>query len=784
LANTWLLLVLCFLTQCVSLRQKEVKDDPSAKWRDRRTISDPENLKDISRADCHFELDLVWKANIGSSVFSTPVITDLRGDGRKEIVITTSENYLEVLRAEDGHKAEGFPYAFAGSQFYSDPLLYDLTKDGREEIVVVSLSGEVGFIRGNGLSLHGAALKIPPLPVERRWFDNYEVPGTTLSKYLFSSDDNAPEMNSFRRSLLSLQQKQAPDDAYLELTKKRKLQQRSEQIEVKSSDLLNLTQSAPSSRKLLQFDSPDNEIGGNEGIWQGVEGWLPPEGVKSLELFLPTDTPENYLGQVKRGGDPFYSLQYQTLLQDFRKDPKYVYVDAHVLTTPVIGDIDKDGNDDIVLTVSYYFDSRDGASRWRKDNVHHPDKYVAGGIVVFDLVTKKLKFTKEFELTTDHTLYRGHIYSSPTLVDVEGNGFLDIVVTTAAGGIYVVDHTGKMNFNGFPQLMDGIYTSALAEDLNGDGQLELIFLDIKSTIACFSVNGEEMWETRFSGIVSQPPAIGDINGDGVLDIVFTSDKGHLWAISGDGGKIIEGFPIDLGSGSYSSATLIPSPDTDRLLIIQPTSNGLLHIVDPIHACLDSIDTAHNTVSQVLVDDLTGNGKLDLIVTLATGIVMCFATEVPYHPLRTWTHGEGFRQKEEWHGIYVTQDSREMRDITGDSFDIEFEIVDTRGYALTPDADPPLYLVNFFLNSQKVGSQTYNWPGMYSITLPAPDKQEKEAKVILEMFNDYQQKLTDSFHVTFNLGITKIIKWVLVLPFFVSALVLIFIKNINSTPLPN
>jgi hypothetical protein len=33
-----------------------------------------------------------------------------------------------------------------------------------------------------------------------------------------------------------------------------------------------------------------------------------------------------------------------------------VYVDAHVLCTPAIADIDGDGHEEIVLSVSYYYE--------------------------------------------------------------------------------------------------------------------------------------------------------------------------------------------------------------------------------------------------------------------------------------------------------------------------------------------------------------------------------------------------------------------------------------------
>lgn len=37
-------------------------------------------------------------------------------------------------------------------------------------------------------------------------------------------------------------------------------------------------------------------------------------------------------------------------------DGGFIYLDAHVLTTPAIADIDGDGQEDLVLAVSYFYD--------------------------------------------------------------------------------------------------------------------------------------------------------------------------------------------------------------------------------------------------------------------------------------------------------------------------------------------------------------------------------------------------------------------------------------------
>ena len=58
-------------------------------------------------------------------------------------------------------------------------------------------------------------------------------------------------------------------------------------------------------------------------------------------------------------------------------------------------------------------------------------KYIAGGIVVFDLMLRQVKWSQHLDLSTDHTQFRAYIYSSPTLIDLDADGQLEIIVGTS-----------------------------------------------------------------------------------------------------------------------------------------------------------------------------------------------------------------------------------------------------------------------------------------------------------------------------------------------------------------
>lgn len=90
--------------------------------------------------------------------------------------------------------------------------------------------------------------------------------------------------------------------------------------------------------------------------------------------------------------------------------------------------------------VGRYYDNPEHAKELEGIDI---GKYVASGIVVFNLDTRQVKWTAELDLSTDSVNFRAHVYSSPTVVDLDGDGYLDILVGTGYGLFYVIDHRGK-----------------------------------------------------------------------------------------------------------------------------------------------------------------------------------------------------------------------------------------------------------------------------------------------------------------------------------------------------
>ena len=107
-------------------------------------------------------------------------------------------------------------------------------------------------------------------------------------------------------------------------------------------------------------------------------------------------------------------------------EDEYVFVDAHLLCTPAIADLDGDGRDEIILSVSYFYDKEyyDNPAHAAELGVNvDVGKYVAGGVYVADLETLEMRWQTHLDLSTDAVSYRAYMYSAPTVVDIDRDGY-------------------------------------------------------------------------------------------------------------------------------------------------------------------------------------------------------------------------------------------------------------------------------------------------------------------------------------------------------------------------
>lgn len=122
-----------------------------------------------------------------------------------------------------------------------------------------------------------------------------------------------------------------------------------------------------------------------------------------------------------------------------------------------------------------------------------------------------------------------------------------------------VDLTNRLILNGkvlpLSYNLSVINTDPILADINKDGRQEILFV-ADSTLYAINSAGVviDNFPVNFNRKVSSGLSVADINNDGILDVLFITSDGNFY-VYGVNGKIVDGFPIQVGTNSSSTPAI-------------------------------------------------------------------------------------------------------------------------------------------------------------------------------------------------------------------------------------
>jgi hypothetical protein len=206
-----------------------------------------------------------------------------------------------------------------------------------------------------------------------------------------------------------------------------------------------------------------------------------------------------------------------------------------VWSSPAVADIDLDGQDEVII----------GADCW--GGVNWP--YARGGLL--------------YAFEGNGAIMPGWpkqlpqvIWSSPAIADLDGDSFPDIVVGTGlfwqntspgasnylsyADGkfVYAFNYRGD-SLPGWPvRTGNNNFSSPAVADIDGDGFYEVAIGSMDYNTYVLNHDGSQRWVTRYYDVPKLgSPAIADINSDGLLDVIM-AEGGNLTARDPNGGMFL------------------------------------------------------------------------------------------------------------------------------------------------------------------------------------------------------------------------------------------------------
>ncbi|CCW71639.1 unnamed protein product [Phytomonas sp. Hart1] len=749
---------------------------------------------------CNNGIQLEWTARVGSSIISTPRIVDLMHEGRKEILIPTFSHYFEALSGLDGQSIPGFPFVHSKFKTYATPLPVDMDGDGRTEWLVAMYTGELMIFTQEGKSL--GTVPVPPLVVKKNWM---KLENATLDEMiskqfpkLKAEGQRTPEEISKTRRVIDLSTIRAPGaEDYEEFTTDSAENLRTSQFNDKRQHPLQSTESNGSliqdtdqefdwDEETVDDDTPvDNEKmsdyqgGDKEPIKLNPNSTLSPEAKASMNLLFH---PEWYQTEVVYDAEEDAFSAHNLLGKiSVSVEENEIAIDAHILSTPVITDVDKNGDLDVIVHVSYFFDMSyyQGEKRNQLPKDIDPDDYVATAVLCINLVTGELKWIFPLELTSNKRENLVYAFSSPLIINADQDSDMEIFITSSTGRIVRLSAGGEPLLGNWATTRFGsISASPTAEDIQGNGEIAICTGDVEGSIACFTPHGDVIWRQKVIGGLANRVSFGDINGDGVIDVVFGTTAGLIYALDGRDGHVLNHFPITTGGPIISPVLLMNVKQRDSqggLHVIVPSHDGNLYVVDAVRGCIESFDIDEKSSTIVLADDLTGNGLMDLVVTTIGGGVYVFETKSPFHPAKVWaseTKGiNGYTASENYVSISIDPDYRVPRDIRGDRFKLKFSIKDPRIVVENRQYTVLVYVGSRVLLYKGV----FYKPNTYTIEVNTPlERMYSSLTVILSLPSG--QVLTDTISLSFNIQFLETIKYTLVIPFVLTATALMFVRK--------
>jgi FG-GAP-like repeat/Domain of unknown function (DUF4214) len=119
----------------------------------------------------------------------------------------------------------------------------------------------------------------------------------------------------------------------------------------------------------------------------------------------------------------------------------------------------------------------------------------------------------------------GRSYASPAIGDMNGDGALDVVTATADNRILILNNNGtaQQQISAFPFAPgQELYASPILADINNDGNPDVV-LAAGTFIRGFNAQGQQIWEFRDNLSHYTAPAVGHLRGDNSTQLVVVSD---------------------------------------------------------------------------------------------------------------------------------------------------------------------------------------------------------------------------------------------------------------------
>jgi hypothetical protein len=373
------------------------------------------------------------------------------------------------------------------------------------------------------------------------------------------------------------------------------------------------------------------------GFPAALSGSGPIERSKPAVANLDNDSSAKEIVVGTRGGKLYVVNSNGTIRAGWPKS-----LPCEIASSPAIGDIDGDSFPDIAVGCGFATNLSEPGGVWafRRDGspiwMIQPNGGGAGDDVYSTPAIGDVDGDGQNEVvfgSFDHHVYvirrdgsnqpgwpidvRDTVWSSPALFDLDGDGRLEVIIgadthaegppiNTFDGGTLWVFRSDGSNYPGFPKRETvGLGSSPAVGDIDGDGKPEIVIGAGTTTgtlghrLFAYHCDGSAVsgWPVTTVGNTAGSPALANLDADPALEVVETDDAAYLYAFDGNGTLRFQVKPKS-------------SIGTDAVALSDPIVAQILGSATPEIAVACGFEVAVFSAEGIqLSDDGTNGGKL-------------------------------------------------------------------------------------------------------------------------------------------------------------------------------
>ena len=237
---------------------------------------------------------------------------------------------------------------------------------------------------------------------------------------------------------------------------------------------------------------------------------------------------------------------------------------------PCIGDMDGDGNDEILFTGRsnnlYCINAATGTEKWifesdGKDEAvclfdvtgdGKKEALYAAGDGTLNCVNSAGTLVWSFQMTKGAS-------APPNAWDIDADGFVEVVCGDGNGNLYCVSSTGAEKWR-FETGDKFHHHQPVIADFNADGEYEIVVHSNDRYLYCLTFYGTEYWrfpvhqsawaDDEDAGKHEGGVAAADIDGDGDIEVITTDVTGMVHCVDGPTGNEVWGYkcPSEIWTG--------------------------------------------------------------------------------------------------------------------------------------------------------------------------------------------------------------------------------------------